>query len=1463
MSPKSVAVTWGTPTSFTYNGGAQAPSASVTTGVTGETMTVTRTTGTNAGNYTSTASCSSVAGGQKLCKNYTLTGNTKAFSIGRVTLPAPTNIKITTAGIVTWDSVSNATKYQISIDGTNWTDATSGVDYLSKIIAATGTRTVYVRAVGEGNYLTSDNATASKSVYAVTINSNSTTMGTVDVSSYNVIEGVTYSSTIASDKLKSALVFTGITSGTTTKTLKTVTAKAEPGYHFGSWSSASGSITSTATITANFAANTYKVKFASNGGTGTMADQTFTYGKAAALTANTFTKTGYTFKGWTSSDGNIYNDKQNVSNLISIDGGTVTLKALWKANVYEILLSNADIIFVSKDEKIQRNEKIYLKYNDGVYLNYTDGKLSNKMSTNANNIYQPKINLRVNVYESYDVTSDTNGPSGTLTVNYPFMGYYSNDDKKLIDENGNITTEFTNTLFSDNTVINMKLGDQIVSIPTATKTGYTFEGWFNNPGKGSAESPSVQIADGYKFIDDNENITKSIYGHWLKNVEVQLDEENWTYNPVSASPKEESTSDSSTVYYQYCFLNTNNDCTESDWKDITDENYITTFGGDEDEEGNYVDSVIDSFVRYRVFSKHERFVSYGTDENGKFKVNTVTVYTFSTPSSSKHVKIDRTIPSTTLTAYKSGTTTTVENATWTNSFLEYKFGDLVSGPSGAVIKYCIQDESDISTASDGSSSESDYCEPTTMISPNTAIPVDLTNKKEGTYYIAYSVTSTTGIKSAVGIYDARVDVTAPKIVVIPSKKDGETVTKYDTVTASSKAFEDWAIDEYIFDLSTSTDNLSGIDSVLVETNKGGLLTTDSNYREHPTKKTYDGFDTIKELDPIEIQADGYRHGVITVTDNAGNSSKFTFTVKIDGVTPVVSITAKNKSGTAIKSGELSSNGLIFEIKIVKAGVSGAVVYSCGTATSSYDPDNPCDPSARVGAGNTGDVLKITGYANTTSLDRIIIVKGVGGTGIESDVKSFNARIGTTDVDIVVARTDNSERISTRKWVNSTVKFKLVSKSKNIKYCIAKSKCTPSTAITSGTVKSLTDTKKYSGKLFIGYNADSGPTKYFEAYVDLTPPTIKITPYKLKDDNTAGTKVGDTVTNGTLSITDWVKYGYYFSLSGSTDGSGIATTIWKYNDPGSYAVVHETDTTKRYKGLKNFLLGSSGYRYAEVTLIDNAGNSRTIKVGVRIDKVAPKLVLRLYKSVDGKKSGGVIKTVTENNYSTNKWVNYRYYFDTTGSTGGSGLTVTLQANSGGTLDSNHDLTSPVYTITGSGREVGTSGNRYVRVIAKDKAGNTTTKNVRIFIDLGKPTLTWGSHSANGSEMRFNYTCSDTMSRWKNSSGKIVSSVNKTAILKGSGSVSGTCTDRAGNTRTLKSETWYYNSSSTCGVAYYKDNCWTETRQDYLGMDSDYSCVTSGHVCKAPSLGTKCSCYSQPYEVTVCGDSTPVYNTCWHQ
>lgn len=73
---------------------------------------------------------------------------------------------------------------------------------------------------------------------------------------------------------------------------------------------------------------TYTVKFAANGGTGTMADRTYSYGKSYTLPANAFTKDGYSFNGWTWSGGQ-FADCGEIS-FSSAVSSPLTLTAQWQ-----------------------------------------------------------------------------------------------------------------------------------------------------------------------------------------------------------------------------------------------------------------------------------------------------------------------------------------------------------------------------------------------------------------------------------------------------------------------------------------------------------------------------------------------------------------------------------------------------------------------------------------------------------------------------------------------------------------------------------------------------------------------------------------------------------------------------------------------------------------------------------------------------------------------------------------------------------------------------------------------------------------------------------------------------------------------------------------------------------------------------------------------------------------------------
>ena len=135
-----------------------------------------------------------------------------------------------------------------------------------------------------------------------------------------------------------------LTYGKTSESLK-ANAFTKPGYTFAGWNTAADG-TGTAytnrqttpnvttenggavTLYAQWTANSYTVKFDGNGAEGTMADQSFTYDVEQALTANGFTKTGYTFAGWKLGD-TTYEDGATVKNLAT--SGEITLIAQWTA----------------------------------------------------------------------------------------------------------------------------------------------------------------------------------------------------------------------------------------------------------------------------------------------------------------------------------------------------------------------------------------------------------------------------------------------------------------------------------------------------------------------------------------------------------------------------------------------------------------------------------------------------------------------------------------------------------------------------------------------------------------------------------------------------------------------------------------------------------------------------------------------------------------------------------------------------------------------------------------------------------------------------------------------------------------------------------------------------------------------------------------------------------------------------
>ena len=95
---------------------------------------------------------------------------------------------------------------------------------------------------------------------------------------------------------------------------------------------------SNVTVSATFKGKTYEIKYNSNGG-GTMSSGSGTFGTATTLAANAFDKTGYEFKGWTTTVGE---ETVTVSDKGSFNPDTYaesyTMTAIWEAKKVNVKL---------------------------------------------------------------------------------------------------------------------------------------------------------------------------------------------------------------------------------------------------------------------------------------------------------------------------------------------------------------------------------------------------------------------------------------------------------------------------------------------------------------------------------------------------------------------------------------------------------------------------------------------------------------------------------------------------------------------------------------------------------------------------------------------------------------------------------------------------------------------------------------------------------------------------------------------------------------------------------------------------------------------------------------------------------------------------------------------------------------------------------------------------------------------
>ena len=232
----------------------------------------------------------------------------------------------------------------------------------------------------------------------------------------------------------------------------------------------------------------YTVKFVANApagqtATGTMADQTITGSTGTANLTNHFAVNGYTFNGWTGSNGQNYADGATPANLVTTNNGVITMTANWTENNYNIQYTT-NVNPASRTAGAAVNPNTVASYK----------------VTDPNVAIQPMTWPGYNFDGWYDNQLFAGTPVSTLVTSAVPAGdkhYYAKWTAKnynLAYHLNDSAAQPANNPDAGFTTYTAESPDHTFGTPT--RPGYTFLGWFTDAGLTTAAPATLLTAQG-------------------------------------------------------------------------------------------------------------------------------------------------------------------------------------------------------------------------------------------------------------------------------------------------------------------------------------------------------------------------------------------------------------------------------------------------------------------------------------------------------------------------------------------------------------------------------------------------------------------------------------------------------------------------------------------------------------------------------------------------------------------------------------------------------------------------------------------------------------------------------------------------------------------------------------------------------------------------------------------------------
>jgi len=403
------------------------------------------------------------------------------------------------------DNVTNSSSWQHSFNYLSFSACTLEIEYYNSYTvsynANGGTSTPAAQSKLEGVNLTlagaiSKNGTTSTITTTFDANggsvsptsSNSTVTTPYTFAGWKATNGTVYNAGGTYTTNEATTLTAQWTTGSPTGSAVTLPTPTRTGYTFNGWYTAAdggSKITSykpvtNTTLYAQWKANTYTVTFDANGGSCDTESINVTYGSIYGDELPTPTRTGYTFGYW-QLELDSYNKSIFSSSIVDITSNE-TLKALWYVNQYNLTV-NKDIGIAS----------IY------------------GLGNSLQQPYDVPINLTAVLNNDYTFSSWTDENGNTVSFDNPYSFKMPNNDVIL---NANsigkpiIITFNANGGTVNTTIKEVNFNGSYGDLPTPTRTGYTFTGWYN------LITGGTEITDNTKVEVSND---QTLYAHWIIN----------------------------------------------------------------------------------------------------------------------------------------------------------------------------------------------------------------------------------------------------------------------------------------------------------------------------------------------------------------------------------------------------------------------------------------------------------------------------------------------------------------------------------------------------------------------------------------------------------------------------------------------------------------------------------------------------------------------------------------------------------------------------------------------------------------------------------------------------------------------------------------------------------------------------------------------------------------------------------